>query len=57
MDTSFPHTQAFIEQEEDTETGHHDESYELDGDTALAIENANEDKLAGGVGPQAMQKQ
>ena len=56
MDTSLLHTQAFLEQEEDTEMGHHNESYESDGDTTLAFENANGDKLAGGVGSEAMQK-
>lgn len=42
MDTSFSHTHAFVEQEEDTERGHHDESYESDGHTALAFEKANQ---------------
>ena len=42
MDTSFSHTQAVVEQEEDPETCHHDKKNELDGDYSLAFETTNE---------------
>jgi hypothetical protein len=47
MDTSSLHIQAGVEREEDQQTGHHEESMELDVCSSLTSEAVNEHQPAG----------
>jgi hypothetical protein len=46
MDTSSLHIKASVEQEEDQQTGHREESMESNGCFALTFEAVNEDQPA-----------